>query len=225
MLALSPTCTPISRTSFRRLQLFVLLVVLWQPGSLALHAGERIANWSGKYPPCYGSREMANNGHINVGVRFYTSSPEVKAAIAGAMHFWTTVIDMDWHEENSTRCTMQIVDGRSRLFKPAQAARSQLPGYANFQGWIAFNPKLVLSRDEWYTIAVHEVGHLLGLPHNPSVHSVMYYLSLDGLLLLDTADLTAASAHHTLIVPVDQPRCVLPPASSQAPPVAGSNRD
>jgi hypothetical protein len=63
----------------------------------------------------------------------------------------------------------------------------------------------VLTAGERYTIAVHELGHLLGLPHNPSAKSVMYYLNLDGLILLDTVDLAELCARHKLRVDPGKP--------------------
>jgi hypothetical protein len=42
-----------------------------------------------------------------------------------------------------------------------------------------------------FLTSVHEIGHLPGLPHNPSGSSVMFYLELDDAVLLDAADLDA----------------------------------
>ena len=55
------------------------------------------------------------------------------------------------------------------------AARSQFPDRPAFQGWIAFNPGSKLTQDEMFVVSVHEIGHLLGLPHNPSGSSMMYF--------------------------------------------------
>jgi hypothetical protein len=195
--------------SFRRTQLPLRLTVLWLLGGVA--AAELPGDWTGNYPRCDRHGELTNNEHMKLGVRFYTSAPEVRAAFVRAMDFWATVLDMEWYEENSTHCAIQIVDGGDNLFKSAQVARSQFPWRPRFQGWIAFNPKPVLTPSERYTIAVHEVGHMLGLPHNPSARSVMYYLSLDGVLLLDSADLAALSARHKLRVAPDKPHIVAAP--------------
>jgi hypothetical protein len=177
-----------------------------------LCAGSRPGDWSGPYPPCDRHSELTKKDHMDLGVRFYTSDPELRAAIAQAMDFWAAVLDLSWHEEDSRNCAMQVVDGHGGLFKPAEVARSQFPGRRTFQGWIAFNPKAELTLSEKYSIAVHEVGHVLGLPHNPSARSVMYYLRLDGLLLVDAADLAMLSARHRLRGSSDTPRVV--PASS-----------
>lgn len=81
---------------------------------------------------------------------------------------------------------------------PALAARAQLPNAAGFQGRVAFNPAADLSADEMYLMAVHELGHLLGLQHNPSAWSVMYFLGLEGPVALDLSDLAVLTQHHKL---------------------------
>jgi len=40
----------------------------------------------------------------------------------------------------------------------------------------------------------------LGLRHNPSVHSVMYYLDLEGTEVLDQTDLATLAVRHKLRV-------------------------
>jgi len=77
-------------------------------------------------------------------------------------------------------------------------ARSQLPDRLNFQGWIAFNAAQTLGETDLYRISVHEIGHMLGLQHNSSVGSVMYFLDLDGPECLDPVDLGALAERHKL---------------------------
>jgi len=45
---------------------------------------------------------------------------------------------------------------------------------------------------------VHEIGHLLGLTHNPSPGSIMFYLELDKPASLEPADLDALAVRHRL---------------------------
>jgi hypothetical protein len=56
------------------------------------------------------------------------------------------------------------VDGRLDLFVPVQLGRAQLPQRFGFQGWVAFNPGSSLPANEPFFVAVHELGHVFGLP-------------------------------------------------------------
>ena len=185
---------------------------------LAVSAGipaERSANWSGKYSPCDRHSELVEKGHLNLGVRFSTSNPRLAAEFARALDFWATVLDMEWREDNSRSCSIQIVDGRPDLFTQGQVARAQLPDRSAFQGWIAFNPNISLPANEMFFVAVHELGHLLGLPHNSSAWSVMFYLQVDEPLVLNKADLGELAARHKLRVNrLDQPLPVAAPVFS-----------
>jgi predicted Zn-dependent protease len=55
-----------------------------------------------------------------------------------------------------------------------------------------------------YLTAVHEIGHMLGLRHNPNPESVMYYIDLEGPEVLDAYDLKSLAAHHTLRLDVSR---------------------
>jgi hypothetical protein len=67
-----------------------------------------------------------------------------------------------------------------------------------------------------YVTAVHEIGHVLGLTHNPNPDSVMYYSDLGGREILDDADLTALAAHHRLRLGYgDRPIAVTRPRFSE----------
>jgi hypothetical protein len=52
-------------------------------------------------------------------VRFATSHPILAAAeFRSAMDFSTQILDLDWHEDNSQNCSIEIADGRRNLFEP-----------------------------------------------------------------------------------------------------------
>ena len=161
-------------------------------------AERRSGDWSGDYHPCDGHTELFKPDHMSLGVRFATSKPRVATAFAHAMNFWADVLDMEWHTENGRECAIQVVDGHARLFDSAQSARAQFPTTRSFQGWIAFNPRMTLPANELFTTAVHEIGHLLGLPHSANPSSVMYFLYLDGPVCLDSADVSFLAVRHKL---------------------------
>jgi hypothetical protein len=166
--------------------------------AFTMRAGERPGAWTGPYSPCDGHAEVLKREPMNLGVRFSTSNPALKAEFARAMSFWASIVEMNWHEEDSRACAIQTVDGDPGLFRPGEVARAQFPGLPAYQGWIAFNPRVSLPANELFLTAVHELGHLLGLPHSSNASSVMYFLALDGPVFLDRADLAALAARHRL---------------------------
>jgi hypothetical protein len=133
-------------------------------------------------------------------VRISTSNPVLAQQFARALDFWTGVLDLDWHEVDSADCSMQVVDGTPELFTRCGciSARSQFPDRPGFEGWIAFNPALKSNKQEMFLDSVHEIGHMLGLPHNPDELSVMFFFELEKSASLDAADLEALAAHHRL---------------------------
>ncbi len=133
-------------------------------------------------------------------MRISTSNPILAEQFESAMEFWSGVLDLDWHEVDSDDCAIQLVDGTPSVFDfcSCLSARSQLPDRPAFQGWIAFNPRLKLTRQEMFLDAVHEIGHLFGLTHNPNDSSVMFAFELDKAALLDAVDLAALASRHQL---------------------------
>ena len=188
------------------------LIILCLSSAWPLFAHKRPGEWGGDYLPCDRHGDILSWDHMNLGVRFATANPELAVEFARALNFWTTVLDMNWHHANDRSCSVQIVDGDRGLFHPGQAARAQFPSRPAFQGWIAFNPEVSLTRGDQYQTAVHELGHLLGLPHSPNASSIMYFLLLSGPASLDAADLAALAIRHKLRVRnVDTPLIVTEP--------------
>jgi hypothetical protein len=160
---------------------------------------ESPANWNANRPPCNQHSELLKRGHMDLGVRVATMNPLLAEQFQRAMDSWAKILDLDWHEDDTENCSIQVFDGAPELFQPVVvAARSQLPGRNDFQGWIAFNPAQALSEAELYRISVHEIGHMLGLQHSSNAMSVMYFLDLEGLEWLDPTDLAALARHHKL---------------------------
>jgi hypothetical protein len=164
----------------------------------ASFADQRSANWSADFPPCNHRFEFRKHDPMNLGVKISTSKPELARAFRLALDFWSQVLAMDWYEDASSSCALQLVDGTPEILKNGIVARSQFTEWDNFQGLIAFNPKTDLTDTEMYLTAVHEIGHMLGLKHNPSAQSVMYYLDLQSSGTLDPTDLAALANRHKL---------------------------
>ena len=192
---------------------------LWLLACVSVATGETASNWSSNYPPCNRHSELTQTGHLDLGVRVATANPSLAEQFRYAMDFWAGVLDLDWREDDSENCSIQLVDGDRELFQSAAiAARSQLPDRLDFQGWIAFNPALKLSNTELYRIAVHEIGHILGMRHSSSAMSVMYYFDLEGLEWLDATDLAALATLHKLrITALNKPVKLIPRVSNQTP--------
>lgn len=168
-------------------------------------------NWGGSYAPCKHHSDLLARDHVNLGVRISTANSALGQQFARAMDFWALVLDVEWHEVDSQDCAVQLVDGTPSLFDfcICMSARSQLPDRDAFQGWVAFNSRLKLTKHEMFLDSVHEIGHLLGLPHNPDDSSVMFAFELDKDATLDAADLETLSARHHLRFPIScQKGCV-----------------
>lgn len=182
------------------------LALLGLLGSSILLAGPEPSNWVGNFEPCSRHSELLKHEHMNLGVRISTSNPELARQFKRAMNFWAKVLDMTWYEEDSASCSVQLVDGQMSLFRNGTVARSQFTEWDNFQGWIAFDPTAPLTKTEMFLTAVHEMGHLFGLKHNPSARSVMYFLDLEGPEVLETDDLISLARHHKLrIASIEKP--------------------
>ncbi len=185
-----------------------VLVILCSSWSFA---GPAPKNWTGPYPPCLGSTELLKYDSMDLGVRVATSNPVLASQFQAAMNFWSTVIDMQWQLNSSSLCAVELLDGEPRLFEDSTVAKSHLTELGGFQGWIAFNPKAPLTREELFLTAVHEIGHLLGLSHNSNPASVMYYTNRKDSKVLDSADLLSLAERHKLRVTASAPiRCVNP---------------
>jgi predicted Zn-dependent protease len=138
---------------------------------------------------------------MNLGVRIATANPVLAEQFRAAMDFWAKILELEWHEEKTQNCSIEVVDGERPLFEPEpdnMAARSQFPDRRDFEGWIAFNPAIPLSRMESYRISVHEIGHILGLRHSTNIKSLMYGFDLDDSQSLDPADLAFLADRHKL---------------------------
>ena len=181
----------------RPLRRFVCLGLLFA----AWAGAETLGNWRADFPPCNQHSELLKRGPMSLGVRVATANPVLAEEFRAALDFWTKILDFEWHEENTENCSVEVVDGERWLFEPEpdnMAARSQFPDRRDFEGWIAFNPTVALSRMESDRISVHEIGHMLGLRHSTNIKSLMYGFDLDDSQTLDPADLASLAGRHKL---------------------------
>lgn len=155
-------------------------------------------NWTSTDAACSRYNDLRNRVLGDIGIKIDASEPWA-AGFRRAINFWNTVLLANFHEEtNLNACSVRIIEGDSNTLHDGIVARAQIPEWADFRGKIAVRPAGVseLSRTEIYGIAVHEIGHLLGLRHNTSPDSVMYFLDVNGDEVLDLKDLVALSRHH-----------------------------
>lgn len=160
-------------------------------------------NWTGPWSPCRHHSDLLRRDHVDLALKISTTNLVLAREFERALDFWAGVLDIDWHEVTSQDCAIQLVDGTPELFSldtgcACVAARSQLPDRLLFEGWIAFNERVKFTDEEMFRDSIHEIGHLLGLPHNPNSASVMYSFDFDQNASLDAADMEALAARHKL---------------------------
>lgn len=182
-------------------------------------------NWTGPYQPCRNSGGLKNSRYLHIGVRYDISDPLIVQQFHQAFAFWAKVLDADFYDDQSTSCAIAIVPATHDQLSGSAVAHAHLPDRANFQGWIAIDAKAsaYLSPGEAVPIWTHEIGHLLGLKHNASPLSLMYFIDVDSTCRLDSTDLRALSRLHTLRdgAPVTTALWVKPGSDS---PANGSSR-
>jgi hypothetical protein len=161
---------------------------------------DRRSNWTSVDAPCGKYDRLREPLLGTIGVKIDVSGPWAEG-FRRALRFWNAVLAADFHEEtNLGACSVRIIDGGPDILNRAIVARAQITEWADFQGKIAVNPGSAkeMSSTELYAAAVHELGHMLGLKHNVNIHSVMYFLDVDGTESLDSKDVLDLSMHHKL---------------------------
>ena len=152
-----------------------------------------------KNQTCEDYAEIRKAGHMTIGVSFDIPDPLIREQFRHAMDFWATVLDMEWHSDETSSCAIRVGYGVPEMFDSDDIAQADDPDLtATFRGEIAFNAAFAITPLEAYLVCVHEIGHLLGLDHNPSPTSVMYAVGLEGAEKLEATDVSALSARHRM---------------------------
>ena len=179
------------------------VLAIWLGFAAQITAGaeeELPSNWTSADEPCAKYDDMKRPVLGDIGVRIDANEPWVDE-FRKALSFWNTVLAAHFHEEtNLSVCAIRIIIGGPDILNNGIVARSQLTGRNNFRGKIAVSPgaATAMSSEEMYGAAVHELGHMLGLRHNASSRSVMYFLNVNGTEVLDSEDILDLSSHHKL---------------------------
>jgi hypothetical protein len=158
------------------------------------------SNWDSPDAPCAHYDNLRSQVLGDIGVKIDVNRPWANA-FRRALKFWNSVLVADFHEEKSLNaCSIRIIGGSPDILSHAIVARSQLAGSPNFLGKIAVRMDSAKEMDSTarYAVAVHELGHILGLKHNPSSRSIMYFLNVDSTERLDREDIVELSALHEL---------------------------
>jgi hypothetical protein len=132
-------------------------------------------NWNSlDIAPCGKRAVFFQHGHMQLGVKFITSNPVIADAFKKALDSWEEIVDLDWRQVDKSRsCSMAVIDGNPNILMKTLGARAQFPEWERFTGHIAVDPDADLTADQWWEVAFHEVGHMLGLKHNPERNSIM----------------------------------------------------
>lgn len=158
------------------------------------------SNWDSPDAPCGQYDNLRSRVLGNIGVKIDVNRAWADA-FRRALKFWNSVLVVNFHEERSLNgCSIRIVNGSTDILHHVILARSQFIDWLNFRGKIAVNPGPAkeMNSAALYAAAVHELGHMLGLKHNRSSRSIMYFLNVDGSEYLDREDILELRALHEL---------------------------
>jgi hypothetical protein len=132
-------------------------------------------NWSTPDQPCANYNDLKKYALGDIGVKIDVSDPAWAAAFRRALVFWNKVLDVNFYEEkNINACALRITDGPLGMFADGHTAFAQFTDLDGFEAKIVVLPQVPLSPAGKFVNAVHEIGHIVDLKHNPDPKSVMY---------------------------------------------------
>jgi hypothetical protein len=180
-----------------------LAVLLGWSSQVTAHARETLqSNWTSADAPCAKYDDLRKPVLGEIGVKIDANQLWADG-FRRALNFWNTVLDANFHEDGDLgSCAVRIISAGPDILDKVIVARSQITERDNFRSMIAVNPGAAkaLTRAEMYGAAVHELGHMLGLKHNASSRSVMYFFNVNGTESLDRKDILDLSTRHKLRV-------------------------
>jgi hypothetical protein len=132
-------------------------------------------NWSTPDEPCAKYNDLKKYALGDIGVKIDVSDPAWAAAFRRALVFWNKILDVNFHEEkNINACVLRITDGPLAMFDGNYTAFAQAADLDGFEAKIVVLPQVPFSPAATFVNAVHEIGHVVDLRHNPDPRSVMY---------------------------------------------------
>ena len=133
-------------------------------------------NWSSPDQPCGKFNDLKKYALGDIGVKIDVSDPAWAAAFRRALVFWNKILDANFHEEkNINACALRITDGPLAMFEGGYTAFAQSADLDGFEAKIVVLPQAPFSPAATFVNAVHEIGHVVDLRHNPDSRSVMYF--------------------------------------------------
>ncbi len=140
---------------------------------------------------CQNAGILRSSHHLELAVQFSTHDPRIIEQSSRALKRWSEIADIAWYREDSNDCSISIADGKFTDEDELAEANAEA-------GSITFASAGELTVNELFITAFHEIGHLLGLQHNPSPHSVMYWIGIRGDEVLNESDMRTLAATHAL---------------------------
>jgi hypothetical protein len=168
-------------------------------------------NWSTPDQPCANYNDLKKYALGDIGVKIDVSDPAWAAAFRRALVFWNKVLDVNFHEEkNINACALRITDGPLEMFGGGYTAFAQFTDLDGFEAKIVVLPQVPLRPAGKFVNAVHEIGHIVDLRHNPDPTSVMYPDIENSSKLREFANAVQYRINHLLnLRPILRPKPVL----------------